>query len=603
MPRAWVLAWVLACGAPQAAPAQPPAVARAAPEASTGYAEREPVFAERFLAVTANRYATRAAVSVLDAGGNAVDAAIAAQMVLGLVEPQSSGIGGGAFLLLYDASARRVFAFDGRETAPARARADLFLRADGTPMDFFEAAVGGRSVGVPGVVRMLERVHATHGRLAWARLFEPAIRLARDGFEVSDRLHALLESDRWLRAQPAAAHYFYDASGRAWPPGHRLRNEPLADTLGQIARHGSIALHAGPIARDVVEAVASHANPGVLDESDLAQYAPRERRALCVVHRVHRVCGMPPPSSGAIAIAQMLAYWRLAGAPVRLADPDGVPLADGVHRFTEAERLAFADRNRYVADTDFVALPGQRTGEAVRIAPGTLLDPAYLTRRASTIGERSMRRARPGSPQSAAPRRAPAAPVFEPESTTHLSIVDADGNVVSMTSSIENAFGSRLLVRGFLLNNELTDFSFVPERDGEPVANRVQPGKRPRSSMAPTIVLDDDSGEAVLAVGSPGGPSIVSYVARTLVAVLDDGVPLAVAVAMPNFGSRNGPTELEAGRATPALGAALAARGHVVEWREMTSGLHAIALRCQAPRRCTLEGAVDPRREGLALGR
>lgn len=617
MRPAWVLAWgLLACLAPSAPQARPAfdgtplaattrAVERAAPEASSGFAARAPVYAERFLAVTANPHATRAAVSILEAGGNAVDAAIAAQMVLGLVEPQSSGIGGGAFLLLYDAHSRRVRAFDGRETAPARTRPDLFLRPDGKPMDFFEAAVGGRSVGVPGVVRMLERVHRTHGRLAWHRLFEPAIALARDGFEVSERLHALLDADRWLRAQPAAAAYFYDAGGRAWPPGHRLRNEALADTLGQIARRGSLALHTGPIARDIVDAVGSHANAGVLGERDLAFYEPREREPLCVVHRTHRVCGMPPPSSGAIAIAQMLAYWQLAGPPVRLADAGGQLLVDGVHRFTEAERLAFADRNEYVADTDFVALPGQRTGEPVRSSRGTLLDAGYLLQRAATIGERSMQRASPGSPSTGEALRPRARPAFEPTSTSHLSIVDGDGdgNVVSMTTSIENAFGSRLLVRGFLLNNQLTDFSFQPERDGVAVANRVQPGKRPRSSMAPTIVLDARSGAPVLAVGSPGGASIVSYVARTLVAVLDDRVALATAVAMPNFGSRNGPTELEAGRAAPALAQGLAARGHVVEWREMTSGLHAIALHCRAPRRCTLEGAVDPRREGMALGR
>lgn len=624
MRLAWALAAVLACAAPHPAHARQtpgtaagstaaagthagdsvrvaPRIDRAidatdgsAPEAATGFVVRPPVFAERFLAVTANPHATRAAVSILDAGGNALDAAIAAQMVLGLVEPQSSGIGGGAFLLLYDARSARVHAFDGRETAPSRAGPALLLRPDGTPMGFFEVAVGGRSVGVPGAVRMLERAHAKHGALAWPRLFEPAIRLAREGFEVSERLHALLEHDRWLRNEPTAAAYFLDAQGRAWPPGHRLRNEALADTLEQIARRGSDALHTGAIARDIAEAVAAQPNPGVLDERDLAAYEPVEREALCVAHRRRRICGMPPPSSGAIAIAQMLAFWRLAGAPVRLADPDGTPLVDGVHRFTEAARLAFADRDAYVADTDRVALPGQRIGEPVRNGPGTLLDTGYLSRRALRIGERSMRHAPPGTP-------APIA--FEPTSTTHLSIVDVDGNVVSMTSSIENAFGSRRMVRGFLLNNHLTDFSFVPVRDGSPVANRVEAGKRPRSSMSPTLVLDAASGEPLLALGSPGGPSIISYVARTLIAVLDDGVPLATAIAMPNFGSRNGPTELETGRVEPALGDALVERGHVVQWREMTSGLHAIRRHCRTPKRCTLEGAVDPRREGAAFGR
>ncbi len=276
---------VIESTSPQAATGS---LARAAPEAASRFVERAPVFATRFLAVTANPHATRAAASILEAGGNAVDAAIAAQMVLGLVEPQSSGIGGGAFLLLFDARSGRVRAFDGRETAPARAQGDLFLRPDGTPMDFFEAAVGGRSVGVPGVVRMLERVHQAHGRLAWHRLFEPAITLARNGFEVSERLHALLDADRWLRMQPAAAAYFYDAEGHAWPPGHLLRNEALADTLAQVAHRGSLALHTGPIARDIVDAVAAHPNAGVLGERDLAFYEPVEREPLCVeIGRAH----------------------------------------------------------------------------------------------------------------------------------------------------------------------------------------------------------------------------------------------------------------------------------------------------------------------------
>lgn len=598
----WVLAAVLACAAPAVPGFEEPG-ARAAPEAATGFVERGAVHATRFMAVTANAHATRAAVAMLERGGSAVDAAIAAQMVLTLVEPQSSGIGGGAFLLLYDADARRMRAYDGRETAPRRATPGLFLRDDGTPLGFFEAAVGGRAVGVPGVVRMLERVHREHGRLDWSGLFEPAIALARDGFPVSERLHALIAADRWLPREPAAAAYFYDASGRAWPVGHRLRNEALADTLTQIARHGSRALHTGPIAHDLAAAVASHPrNPGVLDEHDLAAYAPREREALCFAHRRYRVCGMPPPSSGAIAIAQMLAYWRLAGTPVRLSDEAGRLRVDGAHRFAEAGRLAFADRDAYVADTDFVALPGQRRGEPVRATPGTLLDPLYLAARAARIGERSMRRTAAGIPSAPAADARPGVPLaHEPRSTSHLSIVDAEGNAVSMTSSIENAFGSRLMVRGFLLNNQLTDFSFEPVRDGEAIANRVQPGKRPRSSMSPTIVLDAADGEPVLVVGSPGGASIISYVARTLVSVLDDRLALDVALAMPNLGSRNGPTELEAGRADPALARALAARGHLVESREMTSGLHAVARSC-TERRCVLVGAADPRREGLALG-
>ena len=581
-----------------------PAAARgpAQPEASSGFTERSAAQARRFMAVTANPHASRAAHDVLAAGGSAVDAAISAQMVLTLVEPQSSGIGGGAFLLHYHARTRTVRAYDGRETAPSAATPSLFVARDGEPMAFFDALVGGRSVGVPGLVRMLELAHRRHGRLPWQRLFEPAIRLARDGFEVGPRLHALLVRDPHLREDPAAAALFYDAQGRAWPVGHRLRNPALADTLSRIATAGSLALHGGEVARDIVAAVRAHPrNPGLLGERDLAFYRPLERAALCTDHRRYRVCGMPPPSSGGISIAQMLAYWRASPARLRLATPEGRLDAAGVHRFTEAARLAFADRDRYVADPDFVALPGPRPGDPPGAVRGSLLDPRYLAARAALIGERSMVRAAPGAPDGPAPAGVEARSP-ELDATTHLSIVDARGDAVSMTSSIENGFGARVMVRGFLLNNQLTDFSFEPEDAGAPAANRVQPGKRPRSAMSPTIVLDRATGALVLAIGSPGGPSIVSHVARVLVAVLDDGLELQRAISLPNVGSRNGPTELERGRAEPALAEALARRGHPVELVDMTSGLHGIARRCDAGR-CRLEGGVDPRREGLALGR
>lgn len=618
---------LLACAVPTGAevlPASRPAVrtqpvpalapdvatARAEPEAASGWRVRPSVTAHRFLAVTAHPHATRAAVAVLERGGHAVDAAIAAQMVLGLVEPQSSGIGGGAFLVLYDAASGRVHAFDGRETAPAGARPDLFVRADGTPMDFFEAAVGGRAVGAPGVVPMLEEVHRRYGRLNWASLFEPAIQLARDGFAISSRLHALLDADPWLPRQKAAADLYLDRNGRAWPPGYRLRNPALADTLARIARDGGAALQRGEIAHDIVDAVRTHPNPGTLTTADLAAWQPLEREALCFVHGRYRICGMPPPSSGTIALAQMLAFWRLAGPVAHLSTPDGELLADGMHRFIEAERLAFADRNEYVADTDFVALPGQMPGEPVATGPGTLLDPAYLQRRARGIGARARRVVPAGNPQQrdwqdetqSDALRIPA-PTFEPRSTTHLSIVDGEGNIVSMTSSIENAFGSRLLVRGFLLNNQLTDFSFVAQRGGHRIANRLQAGKRPRSSMSPLIVFDAASGLPVLVLGSPGGPAIISYVARTLISLLDDGVGLAQTLSMPNFGSRNAQTVLERDRVPAAVAGELIARGHDIVWRAMTSGLHVITLQCRARRDCLLEGAADPRREGLAAGR
>ncbi len=602
---------VLWFGALPAAPVStvdPPAQ----PEASSGFAARAPATARRFMAVTANPHATRAADELLAAGGSAVDAAIAAQMVLTLVEPQSSGIGGGGFMLHYQARTRRVRAYDGRETAPAQVDASLFVDAHGKPLRFFDAVVGGRSVGVPGLMRMLEMAHARHGRLPWERLFEPAIRLAREGFEVSPRLHALLQADPFLREDPAAAAHFYDASGNARPAGYRLHNPALADTLSRIASRGSLALHAGEIARDIVAAVGAHPrNPGTLGEHDLAFYRPLERTPVCVDHRRHRVCGMPPPSAGGIAVAQMLAYWRAAPPGTRLvgaAAPGfgpgagGLHLdADGAHRFAEAARLAFADRDRYVADPAFVALPGQHAGKSDDAPAGSLLDARYLAQRAALISERSMQRAPAGVPPGAVPL-GDASMMPEQAATTHLSIVDRYGDAVSLTSSIESAFGARLMVRGFLLNNQLTDFSFVPSHDGVPVANRVEAGKRPRSAMSPTLVLERGSGALALAIGSPGGPSIVSYVARVLIATLDDGLALHDAIALPNIGSRNGPTELERARAGAALGEALARRGHPVTFVDMTSGRHGVA-RPPDGAGCRLPRGVDPRREGMALGR
>lgn len=556
------------------------------PEAASGFQEKPRVIGRRQMVVTANPHASRAAADILDRGGSAVDAAIAAQMVLTLTEPQSSGIGGGAFLLHLDARSRQVSAWDGRETAPAAADESLFTGPDGKPLAFFDAVVGGRSVGTPGVVRMLEAVHARHGRLAWASLFDAAIHLARNGFEVSPRLHALLRADRHLHRDPVAAAYFYDASGRPWPAGHRLRNPALADTLEHIASHGSLALHSGPIAREIVAAVQSHPrNPGRLTEHDLAFYRPLERAALCTPWQRFVVCGMPPPSSGGIAVAQILGILQALGNPRLTARAEGW-LPEGAHAFAEAGRLAFADRNRYIADPDFISIPAG------------LLDATYLARRAALIGERSMGVADAGQP--------PAGASLEQPSTSHLSIIDAQGNAVSMTTTIEDQFGARLMVRGFLLNNQLTDFSFAAKAGGMPVANRVQPGKRPRSSMAPTLVFErggPQAGRLLMVLGSPGGTQIIGYVARTLVATLQDGLDIQAAIDLPNLGSRNGPTELESGRAPPALAAALGQRGHETRLIDMTSGLHGILRQCDRAGRCTLTGGADPRREGLAVGR
>ena len=534
--------------------------------------------AQRHMIAAANPHAAEAGLGMLRAGGSAVDAAIAAQMVLTLVEPQSSGIGGGAFLLHFDSKAGDVTAFDGRETAPAAATPELFLKADGTPMGFWDAVVGGRSVGVPGLLRMLELAHQRHGRLPWAILFAPAIELAESGFSVSPRLHKLVAGDKYLKTFPATAAYFYDESGAARPVGYRLRNAALAETLRRVATDGAEAFYGGPVAAAIVAAVRGAApNPGEMSLADLAGYQAKARAPVCASYRVWRVCGMPPPTSGGVAVLQTLGV--LAQFDMASLKPNSV---EAVHLIAEASRLAFADRNRFLADSDFVDVPVER-----------LLDPAYLRQRAALISPKaSMGKAEPGLPSRHGAM--PGQP--NPPATTHLSVVDADGNAVSMTSSIESAFGSRLMAAGFLLNNELTDFSFRPAVEGRAVANRVEPGKRPRSSMSPSLVLDQD-GRLVMAVGSPGGSRIIGYVVKALVAGLDWGLDMQAAISLPNAVNRNGATDLEDGTALTALVPGLEALGHEVRVRALTSGLHGIAVTPQG-----LVGGADPRREGVALG-
>jgi gamma-glutamyltranspeptidase / glutathione hydrolase len=583
--RLAALAATLLLAACAAGPERP-----SAPESASGFRPGlQTATAARHMAAAANPLATEAGREILRAGGSAIDAAIAMQMVLTLVEPQSSGIGGGAFLLHYDGS--KAQAFDGRETAPMAADENLFM-AGGKPMAFYDAVVGGRSVGTPGVLRMLEAAHRQHGKLAWARLFEPAIRLADAGFPLSARLHTLLQEEKYLARDPAARAYFYDASGAPKAVGTTLRNPQLAATLRAIATGGADAFYRGEIAADIVRAVGAHANPGQLAQSDFAAYQARERVPVCTDYKRWRVCGMPPPSSGGIAVAQMLGIFAVRNiSVVPPADVDGQlrPQADAVHLFSEAGRLAFADRNLYVADPDFVPVDW--------IA---LTNPRYLADRARLIGERSMGRAQPGVPAGYVAAWAPHE--AQRVATSHLSAVDGFGNAVSMTTSIEDAFGARLMVRGFLLNNQLTDFSFTPSDGGRPVANRVQPGKRPRSSMAPTLVFDRGSGELLATVGSPGGSQIIGYVAKTLVALLDWDLDIQQAISLPNFGSRNGPTELEQGRSSRSLVEQLQARGHEVREIPMTSGLQGIVRVRLADGRRGWAGGADPRREGVALG-
>ncbi len=569
------------------------------PEGASGYSEKPGWATSKFAVAAANPLATDAGYQVLKAGGSAIDAAIAVQMVLGLVEPQSSGIGGGAFMLHFNG--REVQAFDGRETAPAAADEKLFIGADGKPMPFYDAVVGGRSVGVPGTVRMLEMAHRQHGKLAWAKLFEPAITLADGGFKVSARLNSLLATEVHLKKDPVAAAYFYRADGSPHPVGATLRNPDLAEVLRQIARGGSKALLEGDVAQAMVDKVRSHpSNPGKLSLADLAGYQAVQRAPICSDYRANahdfRICGFPPPSSGAIAVGQILGILSNTNAAA-LPLQDGLPSADWLHLYTDASRLAFADRAQYLGDPAFVQPPA---GDWM-----SLLDPGYLAERAKLIGQApgapSIKTAKPGTPAGTRTSFAPMPEQVE-YGTSHISIVDSQGNAVAMTTTIEDGFGARQMVRGFLLNNELTDFSFAPtDAAGAPIANRVQAGKRPRSSMAPTLVFDKASGALVMSGGSPGGALIIHYTAKTLYGVLNWGLLPQQAINLPNFASLNGPTQLEEKRFPVATVEALKARGHEVREVNMTSGLQAIT-RGQAHGAMVWYGGADPRREGLVMG-
>jgi len=563
---------------------------QAAPEAATGYTEKAGWPAQKYMVAAANPLAVEAGYQILKQGGSAIDAAIATQMVLTLVEPQSSGIGGGAFLVHYDG--KHTQAFDGRETAPSKADEHLFERPDGTPLSRTEGIVGGRSTGAPGVLRMLELAHKQHGKLPWKALFAPAIKLSEQGFAVSPRLNALLTGDAHLRKDKDAAAYFYGNGGKPWPVGHILKNPALAKTLREIADGGADAFYKGHIARDIAAKVQGHpTNPGLLSASDIANYQPKVRTPVCSDYRAYTVCGMPPPSSGGIAVAQMLGMFETFDMRA-LAPQAGVPGPDALHVFTEVGRLAYADRNRYAADTDFVPLPG-------RGLP-SLIDKGYLAQRAKLVGQRSMGEAKAGTPPGMEVAWGTDNAIETP-STSHMSVVDGYGMGLAMTTTIEDAFGSRQMVDGFILNNQLTDFSFSSRDADGPVANRVEANKRPRSAMSPTIVFDRKSGKLVLAVGSPGGPVIINYVAKVLVGTLDWGLNVQEAISLPNFGSRNGPTELEVGRFSSTTIEALNARGHKVRLGEQTSGLHGIQ-RIEVHGVPIWYGGADPRREGVAKG-
>ena len=554
------------------------------PEGATPLATPAPgadLEATAFMIAAANPIAARAGYDALARGGNAVDAMVATQFMLNLVEPQSSGIGGGAFLVYYDAE-DGLTTFDGRERAAMTATPEDFLGPDGEPRDFFEVVTGGGSVGVPGTLMLMHEVHARHGQLPWAELLEPAIALAEAGFAISPRLAASIAEaeERDLSRFDAARRYFFEADGRPKPAGTLLRNPDFAETLRQL-RDGPAAFYEGAIAEAIVEAVRTDINPGRITMEDMAAYEIVEREPVCADYRGLDVCGMGPPSSGALTVGQIL---ELLGHFDLETMGYG---ADFAHLFAEAGKRAFADRGLYMADSDFVRVPVEG-----------LLDDAYMTARAQGINrDRAAEDVEAGNPPwRDAALLAPDTQMERP-GTSHVSIVDAEGNAVSLTTTIETGFGSRVMVGGFLLNNELTDFSFRPVgEDGRPIANRIEPGKRPRSSMAPTIVMRDD--RPMLIVGSPGGSRIIPYVAQAIVGVLDFGMSPQDATEMGHVVNRNGGTDLETGTDAASFADTLTARGHEVSVQDLNSGLHAILVAPDG----TLRGGADPRREGVVLG-
>ncbi len=588
--------------------------ANRAPESATGIRKITAVQTSTTMVVAANPHAAEAGRRLLRGGGSAIDAAIAVQAALTVVEPQSSGIAGGAFLLYYDAEQGKLHAYDGRETAPAAATSALFMHEGGEPFNFVEAVVGGRSVGTPGVLRMLELAHKRHGKRPWGEAFGPGIELAERGFEISPRLYKLLHRDPLFRTIGAARSHFYLDDGRAKAVGTQLKNPQLAEVFKMIAKGGADAFYTGPIAQDIVKTVreakrpstflagvnlamlemgapygigwmADEVNAGVLTAEDLKGYQAKDREPVCIPYGGgrYRVCGMPPPTSGGVTGLQILGI--LSHTDLAKHDPRS---AQAAHLISEASKLAFADRGLYLGDPDFVKVPVLG-----------LLSEEYLKARAALIKpDRSMGKAKPGKPSGAQANLLPDN-ALELPCTSHFSIVDARGNMVSMTTSVENVFGSRLMVRGFVLNNQLTDFAFVPKRDGRMVANALEPNKRPRSSMSPMIVFEGE--KPLMAVGSPGGSRIIGYSAQAVLGVLVWGLSPQKAIELPHIVNRNGPLELEnQGWSTGQLKkvkAKLVAMGHKVKVVEQNSGLHALMRSGQG-----WVSGVDPRREGAAKG-
>lgn len=552
------------------------------PEAAGKRDAKTVVSAQKYMVSSANPHASAAGEKILAKGGSAIDAAIAIQATLSLVEPQSSGIGGGSFILHWDEKAQKMQTYDGRETAPASATSDMFMGGDNQPRRWIEMVVGGKSVGVPGVLKALHLAHTEHGKLPWSTLFDHAIELAEKGFKVSDRM--ALQIQRKINPAivklPQSRNYFYPG-GEPLKAGELLVNKAYGAVLRDIAKQGPDAFYKGKNAKAIVKAVNnSPINAGKLTLDDLANYQAKERAPLCAMYHQYKICGMGPPSSGSFTVLQILSLLE----PFKLHQYPAND-AKALHLYTQASRLAYADRNRYAADSDFVPVPFN-----------ALLNSDYTSQRSKLIDiGKDMGKAQPGLQQRFAMLADDDA--IELPSTSHLSIVDSFGNAISMTTSIEHAFGSGLLVNGYLLNNQLTDFSFRPEQNGKPVANRIAANKRPRSSMAPMMVFDKD-GKLKMVIGSPGGSRIIGYVAQTIVGVLDWGLDIQQAINLPKVTNRNDMTNLEADTQIVGLKPALEKMGHKVSIRPLNSGLHGIVIE-----NGKLKGGADPRREGVALGR
>lgn len=555
-------------------------MASALADTSTALNPRQAVTTSTAMVAAANPKAVRAGVDILAAGGTAADAAVAVQMMLNLVEPQSSGIGGGAFMLYWDAESNKLLTYDGREKAPASATPEYFYNSDGEPVKWWDAVVGGRSVGVPGTLKLLEHVHQQHGRQPWKHLLLPAIVNAEAGFQISPRLAQSIAGaqERKLDLFEPTKSYFFNEDGSPKSAGTYLKNPEFAAALREISDKGSAPFYEGQIARDIVAAVKTEINPGELTIDDLKNYTVVEREPVCVPYRDYEVCGMGPPTSGGLTMGQMLTMLEQHD----LAEMGPGP--EAWHLYIEAAKLAYADRGLYMADSDFVDMPAG------------LLNKEYLNERAKLIDPSSaMKKAEAGvPPQESAMRFSPDTQI-ERAGTSHFSIVDKYGNIVSMTTTIETGFGSRVMTNGFLLNNELTDFSRAAEKDGLPIANRVEAGKRPRSSMSPTIVLKDD--KPLLAIGSPGGSRIINYVTKSVIAILDWQMDPQTAVDLPHVVNRNGSTDLEENTDATALAGELEKLGHEIKVRKLNSGLHAILIH-----EGELVGGADSRREGIVAG-